>query len=80
MTSKIPSSELGMDDIPGKEASWAEIEKFALTYDGYDECGSFEQCVEIRNQPRATSLPDLRTCLFFELGVVRSFGTVAGVI
>lgn len=57
--------------------------RFALTFNGYEWCGSFEQCAKVGNRgadlfresgilPR--SLAELRTCLFFEQRRWRHFG------
>lgn len=61
--------------LPGPEAGWGEIQRFALTFDGYTHAGSVERCGEIANAAAERfaqgkglfdSLDDLRTCLFFE--------------
>ena len=71
----IADEALAPGDIPGPEASWAEIASFALQFDGYSRLGSFGACAETGNRARETfsrerSLPaDLvtaRTALFFE--------------
>lgn len=70
----ISNEELTVAMIPSATASYGEIEEFALTYDGYNSCGSFEKCAEIANAQRHSSLDDLRTCLFFEQRRWRHFG------
>jgi hypothetical protein len=62
----IPNDRLSLANVPGPDASWYEIGDFALTYNGYEECGSFERCAEIANARQNESLDDLRACLFFE--------------
>lgn len=62
----ISNAALRVHDVPAAGAAWEHIEEFALSYDGYTECGSFERCAEIANNQRHDSLSDLRTCLFFE--------------
>lgn len=63
---EIANSDLMLTDIPGPEADWSAIAEFALTFNGYNVWGSFEQCAEIAISQRHDSLTDLRTCLFFE--------------
>ena len=59
-------TELTLADIPAPDADWSEIGEFALTFDGYKVCDSFEECANIANAQRHGSLAELRTCLFFE--------------
>lgn len=70
------NGELKSEMLPGADASWFEIEKFALTYDGYTEAGSLEKCAAIANAKRNDTLDELRTCLFFEQRRWRHFGEV----
>ena len=63
---KSDDSVLRADDIPAPDAPWDAIWAFALTFNGYRHCGSFEKCAEIANEKRDATLADLRTCLFFE--------------
>ncbi len=70
----ISDEDLDPRRVPGPDASWDQIEAFALTYDGYTTQGSFEKCAEIANARRNDSLGDLRTCLFFEQRRWRHFG------
>ena len=65
MAGEIGNAELTMGDIPSFKESWAHIEPFALTFDGYAYWGSIEKCAEIASKPPAT-LTQLRTWLFFE--------------
>lgn len=60
--------------IPGPDAGWYDISMFALQFDGYKECGSFEECAKIANAGRDKTLTELRTCLFFEQRRWRHFG------
>lgn len=69
-----PNDGLRLDDIPGPEADWYTIGTFALTFNGYEECGSFEECARIANEARPTTLTELRACLFFEQRRWRHFG------
>ncbi len=66
MTDTISNQDLTLESIPFPTATWDEIERFALTFDGYAAAGSFEACAEIANAQRRETLTDLRTCLFFE--------------
>jgi hypothetical protein len=63
---EIANDDLKLADIPATDADWDAIAAFALTYNGYKACGSFEACAEIANAQRHGSLAELRTCLFFE--------------
>ena len=75
MSEQIRNEDLTAEAIPGPGARWGEIGAFALTFDGYAACGSFEACAEIANAHRHDSLSDLRTCLFFEQRRWRHFGS-----
>jgi len=70
----IANNKLTLADIPSIDADWDVIEKFALTFDGYNASGSFEECADIANAGRHGSLRELRTCLFFEQRRWRHFG------
>ena len=79
----IPDAALGPADVPGPEVSWLEINRFALTIDGYARCGGFEGCAEIGNGVAAEfrksrvlswDLSTLRLALFFEQRRWRHFG------
>jgi hypothetical protein len=71
---QIPNDELIAERIPRPDATWYEIERFALTFDGYKHAGSFEACAEIANTRRNETLDDLRTRLFFEQRSYRHSG------
>ena len=71
---EIVNKDLMLSNIPNPDASWDEIEEFALTFDGYNVWGSFDRCAEIANTRSHESLSDLRTCLFFEQRRWRHFG------
>jgi hypothetical protein len=62
----VPNDRLVAARIPPTAASWHEISRFALTFDGYAQCGSFTRCAAVANARRHATLTDLRTCLFFE--------------
>ncbi len=83
MSNEIANADLTELDVPSSGAAWAEIGRFALSFNGYEHWGSFEKCAEIANRGRDAyraegSLPDslteLRTCLFFEQRRWRHFG------
>ena len=72
---KIPNSLLMEKDIPSNGANWKKILPFAMTFNGYEQWGTFEKCRDIArqgielfraNQQLSQSLTDLRTCLFYE--------------
>ncbi len=73
---QIANSDLTEKDIPPPNAQYRGVmDRFALSFDGYGYCGSFEKCAEIANSSVRTwgekkilpdSLTDLRTCLFFQ--------------
>ena len=71
---EISNRELTLADIPSPDADWGVIGEFALTYNGYDACKSFDECAEIANAHQHRSLADLRTCIFFEQRRWRHFG------
>jgi hypothetical protein len=59
--------------IPGEQATWSQISKFALSFNGYEELG--DECGDVANSTAAEwdatgALPSdirvLRGCLFFE--------------
>jgi hypothetical protein len=70
----IPNERLRAVKMPPQDADWHEIERFALTFDGYKHWGS-ERCAEIANARQHGTLTDLRTCLFFEQRRWRHFGS-----
>lgn len=83
MGNEIANADLTELDVSSSGAAWAEIGRFALSFNGYEHWGSFEKCAEIANRWRDAyraegSLPDslteLRTCLFFEQRRWRHFG------
>jgi len=63
-----------VEDLPVPGADWDEIQRFALTFDAYIHWGSFDKCAEIANNRKASTLTELRTCLFFEQRRWRHFG------
>jgi len=70
----IPNADLTLDMIPAIDAGWNDISMFALKFDGYKECGSYEACAAIANAGLDTTLTELRICLFFEDRRWRHFG------
>lgn len=71
---EIANKDLMMGAIPGADADWGAVQKFALSFNAYNFWGSFEKCAEIANAQRHDSLTNLRTCLFFEQRRWRHFG------
>lgn len=72
---EIPNSKLKPSHIPKPGTDWRNIERFALSYNGYEhygeECGEFAN--KVRHEYESTTklrdrltLSELRTCLFFE--------------
>lgn len=83
MSNDIANADLTEGTLPPCNAEWREIGGFALSFNGYNHWGSFERCAEIANRWRDAyragcslpdSLPELRTCLFFEQRRWRHFG------
>src|SRR5258706_9877066 len=66
MSQDVGNSELTPADIPSFKETWARIEPFALTFDGFKYWGSVEKCAEVAQSKRPGSLTELRTCLFYE--------------
>jgi hypothetical protein len=83
MFDQISNQDLAEQELPPPDADWWQIWEFALTFDGYDHWGSFDQCADIGNRWAALyaeqqvlpeSLTELRTCLFFEQRRWHHFG------
>ena len=72
----IPNRELLADKLPSADADWHEIQRFALTFDGYKRWGSAERCGEIAEARRHSTMTELRTCLFYEQRRWRHYGEV----
>lgn len=53
--------------IPDPDSGWQQISSFALTFDCYEYCGSYENCKRIVEEKKHDTLNNLRTCLFFEV-------------
>ncbi|WP_406700102.1 hypothetical protein V5E97_14805 [Singulisphaera sp. Ch08] len=62
----IPNDALRNDHLPSPDAAGTEVWRLANTFNGFKHWGSFEQCEEIANQIRDSTLTELRTCLFYE--------------
>ncbi len=74
LATRISNQELELELIPTPSAEWEEIGRFALTFNGYEESGSFEECAHIANNRMTNTLSELRTCLFFEQRRWHHFG------
>jgi hypothetical protein len=66
----ILNKDLQLSQIPAPESDYSGIEKFALTFNGYE----VPNCAEMANSRSAKSLTDLRAALFFEQRRYRHFG------
>jgi len=62
---EIPSEKLTLEIIPQPDADQSEIDRFALTLNGYEAAGSFAACAEIAQVKREKTLTELRIALFF---------------
>ena len=70
----ISKSELKSRDIPLSNAEWKDIVRFAHTFNGFLEAGSFEDAGTLANKYlnapsnllAVSTLSELRICLFFE--------------
>ena len=62
---EIPSEKLTLEIIPQPDADRCEIDRFALTLNGYEAAGSFAACAEIAQVKRKKTLTELRITLFF---------------
>ena len=71
----IPNNKLTPDLIPTRSSTLAEVWRFALTFNGYDEWGSFEKCADVGPAHPESTLTELRTVLFFEQRCWNHFGT-----
>jgi hypothetical protein len=83
MSEEIANADLMPEDVPGPDADWSAIGRFALTFDGYRACGSLETCKAVAERwadayAERGALPDsltaLRTCLFYEQRRWRHYG------
>jgi hypothetical protein len=52
--------------MPPSGALWEEIERFALTFNGYDHCDSLEACAALAEARQYDTLSNMRACLFCE--------------
>ena len=66
----IPNGELNLSQIPSPESDYDIIEKFALTFNGYE----IPNCADIANSRSAQTLTEYRASLFFEQRRYRHFG------
>ncbi|MDP1825356.1 MAG: hypothetical protein Q8L48_19015 [Archangium sp.] len=75
----LSNADLRRAQVPGPQASWQEIEHFALTFDGYQRIG--QRLGALAEQHRAAGtlpheLDELRGCLFLEQRRWRHFQSV----
>ena len=66
LPAEITNEALQLGDVPSPDGGWDEIGAFALTFNGYEYWGSFEESGAVANERRHETIADLRTCLFFE--------------
>lgn len=66
----IANEALTADQVPSRDAAWADIERFALTFDGYKAFPGalLDELVSRHHRARTvpSELTELRACLFFE--------------
>jgi hypothetical protein len=80
-TQSIPNEALQPTDVPPADAGWKEIERFALTFNGYAEIGLRLGDLadeHARSGTVPTDLGELRGCLFFEQRRWRRFDAPPG--
>lgn len=70
----ISNQRLAVKQIPGPSANVEALMRFALTFSGYEHCGSFEACAEVANTRKHDTLSHLRACLYFEQRRWHHFG------
>ena len=70
----ISNQRLRLRSIPSANADVEAIERFALTFNGFEHCGSFDSCAEVANSRKHDTLSNLRTCLSFEQRRWHHFG------
>ena len=66
----ISNKGLNLSQIPSPESDYEIIEKFALTFNGYE----ILNCADIANSRSAQTLTEYRASLFFEQRRFRHFG------
>jgi hypothetical protein len=66
----IPNKGLNLSQIPSPESDYKNIEKFALTFNGYE----IPNCADLANSCVAQTLTEYRASLFFEQRRFRHFG------
>jgi hypothetical protein len=71
---EIATESLSQEDLPAPDASWYEIGRFALTFNGYAASGTLGDCATIANERIHDTMGHLRMCLFFEQRRWRHFG------
>jgi hypothetical protein len=83
MGREIANFDLRESDVPAPDAGWHTVGRFALSFNGYEWCGSFQECAKVGNRGAdlfresgtlPQSLAELRTCLFFEQRRWRHYG------
>jgi hypothetical protein len=76
----MSNSDLRSDMVPTRGASWAEVDEFALSYDGYAHWSDVAELANrglhrfTRDRSLPGSLDELRGCLFYEQRRWHHFG------
>lgn len=68
------NNDLRISDLPGENASVAELRTFAGDFDGYGAAGGFHECAKIAQDPDWDSITELRIAMFFSLRAMRHCG------
>lgn len=66
MAFELKEQPLKLRDIPTQDATDSEVLAFALSFNGYEHCGSLEACAQLANSGNLQSINDYRAALFFE--------------
>ena len=83
MPNYMPTTNLQVSDLPAADAVEHDYHSFALTFNGYEQMGSFRRCARLANKAAETwrvsgTLPtrplEIRACLFFEQRRFHHFG------
>lgn len=61
---QVSNEALILAKIPHPTASLGVLERFAMTFNGYEHAGSLENAYELAKRRAPANLSELRTCLF----------------
>lgn len=59
-------NSLTLNDVPAETADRHEIVMFAVSFNGYDYCGSLSACAKLAESGDFKTINDVRAALFFE--------------